>query len=264
MTIIKIVRQNADINAKANDYPPMEADELLIASTFTTIQGEGPMAGQRAFFIRTSGCNFGAKTHACEWCDTSFAVRDGVIHSFIYLLDKIKAVGTPLVVLTGGEPLLQTNTPRFIEFLLKAGVQVQLETNGAFLHRVEELAAIYANLHIVCSPKQVGGRYASQPPKFKYASAINPIHFKFVVSSDPDNTHYTLPQWAGVPTNSVFWVSPMTIYKKEYHGEVSSVWDDELVDRAACEANYRRAALMVMDNAFLRFTCQLHTLMAIA
>lgn len=264
MIPIKIVRQNADINAKRSDFPVMDDDELLIASMFLTIQGEGPFAGQRAFFIRTSGCNFGAKTHACTWCDTSFAIKDGRFHSFTYLLDKIQAVGSPLVVLTGGEPLLQAQTPAFIQFLLDHNIQVQVETNGAFLHRIEHLVTTRTGLHVVCSPKQVGGRYAAQPPKLDYASALNRVHFKFVVSSDPANTHYELPAWAGQDSSCIFWVSPMTIYKKEYHGEVSSIWDDELVDRAACEANYRRAAHMVMETPNLRFTCQLHTLMAIA
>lgn len=264
--MIPIITQNADINARAADFPDMQNDELLITSTFATIQGEGPLAGERAFFIRTSGCNFGAKDVACSWCDTSFAIKNGKVRSFISLLDEIKASesGHPLVVLTGGEPLLQENTLDFIKFLLKAGCRVQVETNGSFLHRrLSAIAYIYPKLFIVISPKQLMGRYASAAPGFDYGKVVNPVNFKFVVSADPESPHHELPAWVGT-VHANWWVSPMTVYKKAYDGEVSSIWDSSLVDQAATAANYGYAARLVMDNPRLRFTCQLHTLMAIA
>lgn len=266
MIPINIVRQNVDINAKPVDLPVMADDQLLITSYFDTIQGEGPHAGRRAFFIRTAGCNFGEKLDsiACNFCDTDFAISKGTITSFQTLLEAVKDSGVRFVVITGGEPLLQPAMPAFIAYLLDNGREVQIETNGSYLFRLNDLATTHAALTIVCSPKQIAGRYASQPPNFAYNQAYNAIHFKFVVTSDSSASHHQIPSaWIGT-VRAQWWVSPMTIYRKAYAGEVSSIWDSELIDHAAVAANYRYAATMVMGDARIKFTCQLHTLMAIA
>jgi len=263
----EIVRQNADINARASDFPYMEMDELLISSIFETVQGEGPFAGQRALFVRTSGCNFGAKeaSVACQWCDTDFRISKGRVVRFDEILAQVKAANWPLLVLTGGEPLLQPNAVKFIQHMLVNGVDVQVETNGSFLFKLNSLAYQWDTLTVVCSPKQVGGRYSAKPPVFDYEGAQNQVHFKFVISAHAQAGHTELPNWICSPDfPATWWVSPMTVYRKAYEGEVSSVWDSELVDQAATAANYSRAAQLVMEIPGLRFTCQLHTLMGIA
>lgn len=260
------IRQNIDTNARASDFE-LAPKQMLITSMFKTLQGEGPFAGHHAFFIRTAGCNFGAKDIACQWCDTSFKIADGKALSFADIAQQLEEHSfgdfKPLVVLTGGEPLLQPNAPDFVAYLLNAGYQVQVETNGSFLHKLSNLAITAKSLHIVCSPKQIKGNYAKAAPDFAYTLATNPVHFKFVVSADPETGHNVIPDWAN-EVNAEVWVSPMTVYRKAYSGEVSSIWDSELVDQERTADNYRYAAELVLGNPNLKFSCQVHTFMGIA
>ncbi len=273
MTTINIVRQNVDFNARKKDYAHLKADELAISSVFYTLQGEGMFSGYPAVFIRTAGCNFGAKDVACSWCDTSFALKDSTVRTIESLVTEClkifpgddqpikRAAPSALIVITGGEPLLQPNAVDLIRALLASGFVVQVETNGTFMHRLSGLRD--PNFHIVCSPKQVGGLFMSAPPSFEDYS-YTPVAFKFVVSVD-DEIHHQLPSWALNPPGlkSVTYVSPMTVYKKPYQGEVSSVWDAELVDQLATAANYMYAADLALRHK-LRLSCQVHTFLAIA
>lgn len=105
---------------------------LAVSEIFgPTIQGEGPAAGRAAAFIRLAGCNL-----SCSWCDSRFTWEPGhesvllAAHEIAALVDE---TGASLVVLTGGEPLLQQGQPAWIELLvyLRArGVTLHLETNG--------------------------------------------------------------------------------------------------------------------------------------
>ncbi|PZG42027.1 7-carboxy-7-deazaguanine synthase QueE [Spongiactinospora gelatinilytica] len=108
---------------------------LVVSEVFgPTVQGEGPSCGRRAAFVRLGGCNLG-----CSWCDTPYT-WDG--HRFDLraelsrmavadIADQIAEMNVPLVVITGGEPLLQQDYPAFGELLrLLWDVEVEVETNG--------------------------------------------------------------------------------------------------------------------------------------
>jgi 7-carboxy-7-deazaguanine synthase len=98
---------------------------LQLAEIFYSIQGEGTWTGTPAVFVRLAGCNL-----ACDFCDTDystkfFATADDVVA-------KIREIGgnCPMVILTGGEPLAQAETPALIESLRKDGRRVHIESNG--------------------------------------------------------------------------------------------------------------------------------------
>jgi len=111
------------------------AVELTISEVFgPTFQGEGPSTGQVAMFIRLGRCNLD-----CRWCDSAFTwdwsrfdpsveLHRRTVPELLVELDRIDA---PLLVVTGGEPLLQQ---RALEPLLAAagerGWRVEVETNG--------------------------------------------------------------------------------------------------------------------------------------
>jgi 7-carboxy-7-deazaguanine synthase (Cx14CxxC type) len=115
-----------------------------IKEMFLTLQGEGMQAGRRAVFIRFAGCNLWtgrerdrAKAQ-CTFCDTDFVGtrgtdggRYGARGVAAKALDLWGAPGgaRALAVLTGGEPLLQVDTP-LIAALHGAGFEVAVETNG--------------------------------------------------------------------------------------------------------------------------------------
>jgi 7-carboxy-7-deazaguanine synthase len=104
---------------------------MLITEIFKSIQGEGTRAGLPCIFVRLTGCNL-----RCTWCDTAYAFHGGTKHSVEEILEKVRALAgngqqrVPLVEITGGEPLLQQETPALAEELMSAGYTVMIETSG--------------------------------------------------------------------------------------------------------------------------------------
>lgn len=104
---------------------------MVITEIFKSIQGEGTRAGLPCIFVRLTGCNL-----RCTWCDTAYAFYGGTKHSVDEVLEKVRglagggATRVRLVEITGGEPLLQTETPALAEKLLAAGYTVMIETSG--------------------------------------------------------------------------------------------------------------------------------------
>jgi 7-carboxy-7-deazaguanine synthase len=99
---------------------------LKVNEIFYSIQGESSRAGCPTVFIRLSGCNL-----RCSYCDTKYAYEDGKEMEMSQILEAVKEFGCHLVEITGGEPLLQKETPAFISKLLDDSYTVMLETNGS-------------------------------------------------------------------------------------------------------------------------------------
>jgi 7-carboxy-7-deazaguanine synthase (Cx14CxxC type) len=113
-----------------------------VKEIFLTLQGEGRQAGRRAVFLRFAGCNLWTgrekdrATADCTFCDTDFVGTDGVNggrYEAEALADKVAALWGDgecrLVVVTGGEPLLQLDAP-LIGALHARGFEVAVESNG--------------------------------------------------------------------------------------------------------------------------------------
>ena len=116
-----------------------------VKEIFYTLQGEGAQAGMPAVFCRFAGCNlwsgleYDRTKSICQFCDTDFVGTNGIgggkFKTAEELADAVLAAwpsgkgGTPLVVCTGGEPLLQLDR-RLVAALQKVGFRVALETNG--------------------------------------------------------------------------------------------------------------------------------------
>lgn len=90
------------------------------------MQGECSFAGQPCFFVRLAGCNL-----RCAWCDTTYAYESGLPRTVADLAQAFAASGLRLAEVTGGEPLLQGETPDLLRALARHGT-VLLETNGSF------------------------------------------------------------------------------------------------------------------------------------
>jgi 7-carboxy-7-deazaguanine synthase len=111
------------------------AGRLLVAEIFgPTFQGEGPSAGQLAVFVRLSRCNL-----ACSWCDTPYTwdrtrfdlAAESRLMSQAEAWQAVKAIPASLVVITGGEPLLQQHRLVWLASMCRsAGRRVEIETNG--------------------------------------------------------------------------------------------------------------------------------------
>jgi 7-carboxy-7-deazaguanine synthase (Cx14CxxC type) len=115
-----------------------------VKEIFLTLQGEGGQVGRAAVFCRFAGCNLWSgrepdrASAVCSFCDTDFVGLDGPGGGrFATAADLAAAVerawaggaGDRLVVLTGGEPLLQVD-PALVDALHARGFALALETNG--------------------------------------------------------------------------------------------------------------------------------------
>ncbi len=99
---------------------------LMVCETFSSLLGESTLAGLPAFFIRLSGCNL-----RCRYCDTTYAYEGGEARSLDSLVDAARGSSLQLVLVTGGEPLLQEGTRMLLDKLIQAGLEAMLETNGS-------------------------------------------------------------------------------------------------------------------------------------
>jgi 7-carboxy-7-deazaguanine synthase len=99
---------------------------LTVCETFISLLGESTLAGLPAFFIRLSGCNL-----RCTYCDTTYAYEEGGTRSVESLVDAARSSSQRLMLVTGGEPLLQKGTMMLLEELIRAGLEVMVETNGS-------------------------------------------------------------------------------------------------------------------------------------
>jgi len=125
-----------------NNQPPSKQTDnpklLEVTEIFDTIQGEGPLSGYPATFVRLAGCNL-----QCTWCDTIYNTVD-----YLTPADIVARVNHKIVVITGGEPLRQ-NLEGLLRMLYNNGLTVQIETNGTIY---SSAAFIYCD-YIVVSPK---------------------------------------------------------------------------------------------------------------
>ncbi|HOE63861.1 MAG TPA: radical SAM protein [Candidatus Sumerlaeota bacterium] len=99
---------------------------LNVSEMYPAILGESTWAGQPCTIIRLGGCNLN-----CVWCDTKFAQLDFSAMSPMQIYSYCRKTGLDTVLVTGGEPLAQKETPRLLQNLVKK-YRVILETNGTF------------------------------------------------------------------------------------------------------------------------------------
>jgi 7-carboxy-7-deazaguanine synthase (Cx14CxxC type) len=113
-----------------------------VKEIFLTLQGEGIQAGRRAVFLRFAGCNLWSGRERdraeaqCRFCDTDFVGTDGENGGRYEAVELTRRVAElwahgerPLVVVTGGEPMLQLDGA-LIDALHSAGFEIAAETNG--------------------------------------------------------------------------------------------------------------------------------------
>jgi 7-carboxy-7-deazaguanine synthase len=120
-----------------------------VKEIYTTLQGEGAQSGRAAVFLRFSGCNLWSGLErdranaVCRFCDTDFVGYDGPGGGKYADAESVAAAvelawtrtvlvsrpAIPYVVCTGGEPLLQLDTP-LIDALHALGFEIAIETNG--------------------------------------------------------------------------------------------------------------------------------------
>lgn len=239
---------NPDVNVSPSWYRDQPEDSLFVTKIFDTIQGEGPHAGTPATFIRLSGCNRGDKfTMGCQFCDTDFRLGMGKPFRFDYIINELKR---KLVVITGGEPMIQNNLTQFVDRIADYWM-VQIESNGDRLAKGFGLLRedYDMGIELVVSPK-VGKNGKYKPLKKEVIEKINCI--KWLIDSRPESPYYAIPsvqQLGFDPDPSCVYLSPITVYKSNPLG-IASMWDPSLIDMPATSLNYRYAAQLALEYGF--------------
>lgn len=149
---------------------------LKVCETFYSLMGESTRAGLPAWFIRLSGCNL-----RCRYCDTSYAYEEGREMTVADLLEAAEDSPTRLVLVTGGEPLLQEETPALLAGLAGAGFEVCLETNGS-----RPIERVDGRVHRILDLKCPGSGMEEENcwENLEYLTAGDEL--KFVVSNHDD------------------------------------------------------------------------------
>jgi 7-carboxy-7-deazaguanine synthase len=123
-------------------YPmgPSDMNTLKVNEIYgPTVQGEGPSVGRQCAFLRLTGCNL-----TCSWCDTPYTWDWTGLNGVKYdksketrlmtvddVWEQLRAYRVPLVVISGGEPMMQQDAlAPLVESLTAQGVDVEIETNG--------------------------------------------------------------------------------------------------------------------------------------
>lgn len=104
----------------------MTTEFLRVTEIFHSIQGESTWAGYPCTFIRLTGCPL-----RCVWCDTEYSFYGGAKMTLDELVAKCDEIGTRLVEITGGEPLIHRNAFVLARLLVDRGYTVLVETSGA-------------------------------------------------------------------------------------------------------------------------------------
>ncbi|SDD58490.1 7-carboxy-7-deazaguanine synthase QueE [Actinokineospora iranica] len=182
----------------------------VLTEKFESFQGEGPWTGQRCVFIRFSRCNL-----KCGFCDTPESwdwsrYNPTEVSERVPIADLVTWVrerDVDLVVITGGEPMLQQPAMTALARGL-TGVRIQVETNGT-MEPTPELASLI-DLWVV-SPKLAnsGMDYSVRikPPALTALAATGRAVFKFVVT-DPGSDLDEIAQLAEECQLEPVWVMP--------------------------------------------------------
>jgi 7-carboxy-7-deazaguanine synthase len=161
----------------------LEATHLLINEIYASIQGESTHAGRLCVFVRTAACN-----QRCSYCDTAYAFTQGEsMHIDDVMREALRgrslgfAGDSPLVEITGGEPLLQPLVPELCRRLLAAGCEVLMETGGS-----HDISVVPDGVRVILDIKTPG---SGEEPANDYANLqrVKPGHeVKFVLVSRAD------------------------------------------------------------------------------
>lgn len=184
---------------------------MKINEIFESIQGETSYAGLPCIFIRITGCNL-----RCSYCDTTYAYEDGTEMPIGSILQYVDQFTSKLVCVTGGEPLLNKDSPLLIKDLLDKDYRVLVETNGSCDINILPKKAVKI-MDIKCPDSNMSHLMHWQ--NVKYLSKSDEV--KFVLRSQRDYEwakmiihKYRLPEVTNILIGTVFGtVSPGSVVR---------------------------------------------------
>ncbi len=209
------------------------AEFLRVTEIFHSIQGESTWAGYPCTFIRLTGCPL-----RCTWCDTEYAFHGGEKMTLDEIIAKCDEIGTRVVEITGGEPLIHRNAFVLARMLLDRGYTVLVETSGAI-----DVSPLDPRVHKIMDLKCPGSGEESRNLWSNLDHLTSCDEVKFVIK---DRTDY---EWARAV------VFERGLAEKKARGELreilfSPVW--EAVDFS------QLAQWILEDKLPVRYQIQLH------
>jgi 7-carboxy-7-deazaguanine synthase len=154
----------------------MATDSLVIHEIYRSIQGETSFVGRPCTLVRLSGCNL-----RCRWCDTPQAFQGGTRLSRAEVVRRALELATPIVLVTGGEPLLQPAAIPLLQDLCDAGRTVMLETSGE-----RDISVVDPRVHRIVDMKAPGSRECERNRYENLALLGARDQLKFVLSDRAD------------------------------------------------------------------------------
>ena len=152
---------------------------MEVTEIFASIQGESTLQGLPCVFIRLTGCNLN-----CRYCDTSYARSGGCSMEKEDIIKKATAFSIPFICITGGEPLLQQETPSLAHALLDLGLMVSIETNGTI-----DTFPLHHNVRRIIDIKCPGSGEAGKTFPDNLDQRRDTDEFKFVLTDYDDFTY---------------------------------------------------------------------------
>jgi 7-carboxy-7-deazaguanine synthase len=149
---------------------------MRITEIYASVQGETQYAGLPCTLVRTTGCDL-----RCTYCDSAFAFHGGRDMTLAEILAEVERLPARLVLLTGGEPMLQKELPALAAALLERGYRVMIETSGA--HALDALPADVVRIVDVKTP----GSGEAHRMRWEALEGLGPRDaVKFVLTDEAD------------------------------------------------------------------------------
>lgn len=158
---------------------------LPVIEQFISLDGEGPTAGELAYFVRFCNCNL-----RCAWCDTAYSwdhtspINEKTPQE---IYEAIQSSGIKNVTLTGGEPLIQTHILSLLQLLAADDTLcVHIETNGSVDIAPFRAQCPAENIHYILDYK-LPASAMEQHMCQNNLQQVQPIDvYKFVIASETD------------------------------------------------------------------------------
>ena len=191
------------------------SDTLVVNEIYLSLQGESTFAGLPCIFVRLTACNL-----RCSYCDTAYAFTEGRKESLTDVINRVRELAAPfaergatkrlpLVELTGGEPLLQSNSLPLMKQLCDDDFTVLIETSGAHdIAKMDPRVRVIMDLKCPSSGEVARNRWENIP----HLKAIDEVKFVIGTVEDYEWTKQILTehQLAERCTILISWVAPLS------------------------------------------------------
>lgn len=231
------------------------SDTLVVNEIYLSLQGESTFTGLPCIFVRLTACDL-----RCSYCDTAYAFTEGKKMSLAEVTAEIQRLAAPfagghdlrlpLIELTGGEPLLQSNLLPLMKDLCDAGFTVLLETSGA-----HDLAPVDPRVHCIMDLKcpSSGEVLRNRWDNIRLLKPIDEIKFVIGTFEDYDWARQKIEEHrlAEICPILISWVSPLTAEQRHKSLKPVPAGQTPISRRQLAEK-------IIADTLPARFQVQLH------